>query len=160
MLYVVDIYNKYVWVVPLKNKTNIIITVAFQKNLTKSGHKPNKILVDQGSEFYNRPMKLHDNDVERGAKHAMKESLLLLLNLFRHLKSKIYKHMTAVSKTLHINMLDEIVDEYLNLEESVMMEETAESRTLAKHISCDCRCEYDSKKYKWGQIWKSDKVLM
>lgn len=105
-------------------------------------------------------MKLHDNDIERGAKHAVKESLLLLLNVFRNLKSKIYKHTTAVSKTLHINILDEIVDEYLNLELSVVMEEIAESRTLAKHISCDCRCEHDSKKYKWRQIWKNDKVLM
>ena len=68
--------------------------------------------------------------------------------------------MTAVSKFFHINTLDEIVDEYLKLEVSIMMEEITESSTLAKNISCDCRCEYNSEKYKWRQIWNNDKVLM
>ena len=33
---------------------------------------------------------------------------------FRTLKNKIYKHMTAVSKNVYFNVLDDIVDEYNN----------------------------------------------
>ena len=53
LLCVVDIFSKYAWVIPLKDKKNIIIVKAFQKILDDSKRKPNKICVDKGSEFYN-----------------------------------------------------------------------------------------------------------
>ena len=51
LLCVIDIYTKYVWVIPLKDKKGITITDAFQKMLKKANRKPNKIWVDKGSEF-------------------------------------------------------------------------------------------------------------
>ena len=53
LLCVIDIFSKYTWVVPLKDKKGITITNAFQKILKESNRKPNKIWVDKGSEFYN-----------------------------------------------------------------------------------------------------------
>ena len=47
----IDIFSKYAWVVPLKDKRGISIN-AFQKIISR-GRKPNKIWIDQGSEFYN-----------------------------------------------------------------------------------------------------------
>ena len=41
----------------LKDKKGITITNVFQKNLNESNHKPRKIWVDKGSEFYNRSVK-------------------------------------------------------------------------------------------------------
>ena len=41
------------WVVPLKDTEGTTIVNAFQKKLDTSGRKPNKIWVDNGSEFYN-----------------------------------------------------------------------------------------------------------
>ena len=57
LLCVIDIYSKFTWVIPLKAKKGITITNAFQKILDESNHKPNKIWVDKGSEFYNRSIK-------------------------------------------------------------------------------------------------------
>ena len=57
LLCVTDIYSKYAWVIPLKDKKCITITNAFQKILSESKRKPNKIWVEKGSEFYNRLMK-------------------------------------------------------------------------------------------------------
>ena len=57
LLCVIDIYSKYVWVVPLKDKKGVSIFNAFQSILKKSNKKPNKIWVDKGGEFYNRSMK-------------------------------------------------------------------------------------------------------
>ena len=51
---VIDIFSKYAWFFPLKDKKGVTITNAFQKVLDESNRKPNKILVDKGSEFYNR----------------------------------------------------------------------------------------------------------
>ena len=56
-LSVIDIYSKYTWVIPLKDKKGITITNAFQKLLDESNRKPNKIWVDKGSEFYKRSTK-------------------------------------------------------------------------------------------------------
>ena len=61
LLCVIDIFSKYAWVVPLKDKKGSSIVNAFQKiskesdrNKAKSkGRKPNKIWVDKVSEFYN-----------------------------------------------------------------------------------------------------------
>ena len=57
LLCVIDILNKYAWVVPLKDRKVVSIVHAFQKILDKSRHKPNKIWVVKGSEFYNSSFK-------------------------------------------------------------------------------------------------------
>ena len=43
LLCVIDIYSKYAWVVPLKDKKGVSIVNAFQSILNKSNRKPNKI---------------------------------------------------------------------------------------------------------------------
>ena len=53
LLCVIDIFSKYAWVVPLKDKKGVSIVKAFQIILKQSNRKPNKIRVDKGSECYN-----------------------------------------------------------------------------------------------------------
>ena len=53
----IDLFSKYAWVVPLKDEEGITIVNAFQKIIDPSKRKPNKIWVDQGSEFYNGSFK-------------------------------------------------------------------------------------------------------
>ena len=48
----IDFFSKYAWVVPIKDKKRTCIVSAFQKTISE-GRKPNKIWVDQDSEFYN-----------------------------------------------------------------------------------------------------------
>ena len=55
--YVIDIYGKYAWIIPLKDKRGITITNAFQKILDDSNRKPNKKWVDKVGKFHNRSMK-------------------------------------------------------------------------------------------------------
>ena len=60
----VDLYSKYAFVIPLKDKKGISIVNRFNKIIKQSNRKPNKIWVDQGGEFYNNVFKkwLPDND--------------------------------------------------------------------------------------------------
>ena len=62
---VIDIYSKYAWVIPLKNKKGISIVNGLQKITNDLKREPNKIWVDKGSEFYNNSFKkwLQDNDI-------------------------------------------------------------------------------------------------
>ena len=50
LLCAIDLFSKYAWVIPLKDKKGTSIVNAFQKIISK-GRKPNKIWVDRGSEF-------------------------------------------------------------------------------------------------------------
>ena len=79
LLCVIDIFSKYAWVVPLKDKKGVSIVDAFQKTLDNSGRKPNKIWVDKGSEFYNSFFKkwLKDNDIEIYSIHNKGKSIVV-----------------------------------------------------------------------------------
>ena len=65
LLCVIDIFSKYAWVIPLKDKKGISIVNGFQKIINDSKRRPYKIWVDKGSEFYNNSFKkwLQDNDI-------------------------------------------------------------------------------------------------
>ena len=115
LLCVIDIFSKYAWVVPLKDKKFISIAKAFQSILKQSNRKPNKIWVDKGSKFYNAYSKkwLQDNDIVMYSTHNEGNSVVAE-RFIRKLKSKIYKYMTSISKNVYIDKLDDIVDEYDN----------------------------------------------
>ena len=65
LLCAIDLFSKYAFVVPLKDKKGISIVNAFNKIIKQSNRKPNKIWVDQGGEFYNHNFKkwLSSNDI-------------------------------------------------------------------------------------------------
>ena len=89
LLRVIDIFSKYAWVVPLKDKKGISIVYAFQKILKQSNGKPIKIWVDEGSDFYNSSFKkwFKDNNIEMYSK-ITKENRWFLKDLLEHSKIK------------------------------------------------------------------------
>ena len=116
LLCVINIFSKYAWVVPLKDKKGISIVKAFQIILKQSNsRKPNKIWADKGSEFYNASFKkwLQDNDIVMYSTHNEGKSVVAE-RFIRTLKSKIYKYMISISTNVYIDKLDDIVDEYNN----------------------------------------------
>ena len=96
MLWVIDMYSNYAWVVRLKSKKDTTITHAFQNLLDEYGRKPNKIWVDQSSDFYNRSLKsqLHENCIEMYSTHN-EEISIFDKRFIRTLKKQIYMDMTA-----------------------------------------------------------------
>ena len=115
LLCVIDIFSKYAWVVPVKDKKGTTITNAFQKILDESKYKTNKIWVDKDSKFYNRSMKswLQDNNIEMYSIHNEGKSAVAE-RFIRALKTKIYKYMTSISKNVYTDKLDDIVNKYNN----------------------------------------------
>ena len=53
LLWAIDLFSKYAFVIPLKDKKGISIVNAFNKIIKQSNRKPNKIWVDREGEFYN-----------------------------------------------------------------------------------------------------------
>ena len=115
LLCAIDLFSKYAFVVPLKDKKRVSIVNAFQSILNSSKRKPNKIWVDQCSEFYNNVLTkwLKDNNIEIYSTHNEGNSVVAE-GFIRTLKNKIYRHVTAISKNVYFDVLDDIVDEYNN----------------------------------------------
>ena len=121
LLCVIDLFSRYSWVIPLKNKKRESIAEGFEKRLDDSGNakhsnrKTNKIWVDHGSEFYNNKFKnfLKENDIQMYS--TLKEGKSVVAERFiKTLKNKIYKHMTTIGKNVYIDVLDDIVKKYNN----------------------------------------------
>ena len=83
--------------------------------MKESDRKPNKIWVDKGSEFYNNYFKkwLKDNDIEMYSIQNEGKSVVAE-RFITTLKTKIYKYKILVSKSVYIDKLDDIVDDYNN----------------------------------------------
>ena len=82
----------------MKDKKRTSIVNLFQK-IISAGKKPNKIWVDQGSEFYNNSFKdfMKINNIEMYSTYNERKSVVAE-RFIRTLKNKIFKHMTAISK--------------------------------------------------------------
>ena len=115
LLCVINIYSKYPWVIPLKDKKGTTITNAFQKILKDSNRRPNKIWFDKGSKFYNRSMKswLEKNDIEMYSTHNEGKSVVAE-RFMRTLKNKVCKYMISISNNIYIDKLYDIVNKYNN----------------------------------------------
>ena len=107
LLCTIDLFSKYAWVVPLKDKKGTSIVNAFQK-ITSKGTKPNKIWVDQGSEFYNKDF-LKINNIEMYSTYNEGKSIVAE-RFIRTLEKKIFKHMTAISKNAYFDVLVTILE--------------------------------------------------
>ena len=114
LLCAIDLFSKYAWVVTLKDKKGTSIVNAFLEIISK-GRKPNKIWVDQDSEFYNTSFKdfLKMNNIEIYSTYNEGKSVIAE-RFIKTLKNKIFKHMTAISKNVYFNVLDDIVNKYNN----------------------------------------------
>ena len=116
LLCAIDLFSKYAWVVPLKDKKRVTIVNAFQRILDCSKRKPKKIWVDQGSEFCNNFFKkwLEDNDIKMYSTYNEGKSVVAE-RFNKTLKNNIFKHMAAVSKKIYFAVLDNSVQDYNKL---------------------------------------------
>ena len=110
----IDLFSKYAWVFPLKDKKGTNIVNAFQKIISE-GRKPNKIWVDQDSEFYNNFFKdfLKIKNIEMYSTYN-EGKYVVAERFIRILKNKIFKHITAISKNVYFDVIDDIVNKYNN----------------------------------------------
>ena len=114
--------SKHAWVVPIKDKKGVSIVNAFKKIISEGSEaeskrqsNPNKIWVDQGSELYNNFFKdfLKTNNIQMYSTYNEGKSVVAE-RFIRTLISKIFKHVTAISKNVYFDVLNDIVDKYNN----------------------------------------------
>ena len=118
LLMVLDVFSKYGWIVPLKDKKGETVTEAF-KTILKEGRKPQYLWVDKGKEFHNKQVKelLDKNKITLySTENEEKSSVCERWN--RTIKSKMWKQFTVQGNTMYLDMLPKLVKQYNNTKHS------------------------------------------
>ena len=146
LLCAIDLYSKYAFVIPLKDKKGISIVNAFNKIIKQSERKPNKIWVDQGGEFYNNVFKkwLSDNDIIMYSTYNEGKSVVAE-RFIRTLKNKLYKHMTATGKKIYYDVLDDAVNKHNNTKHCTIKMKPIDVKNNHKRVYIDEHNEKDSR---------------
>ena len=112
ILTVVDNFSKMVWAVPLKRKTGLEVTAAFQSILDK-GRIPRSVQFDQGLEFLNSHFKTLLNHYKihyYWTFSGLKASIVERWN--KTLKTRMFKQFVLNGNHHWINILDDLVQDY------------------------------------------------
>ena len=146
LLCAIDLYSKYVFVIPLKDKKGISIVNAFNKMIKQSNRKRNKIWVDQGGEFYNNVFEkwLSDNDINKYSTYNEGKSVVAE-RFIRTLKNKLYKHMTGTGKNVYYDVLDDVVNKYNNTKHSTIKMKPIDLGDKNKRVYIDEHNEKDGR---------------
>jgi hypothetical protein len=115
ILTVIDLYTKYGWAIPLKNKTAQETKEAFTSIFKESNRKPTKLWTDQGKEFKNKIMKhfLEDQHIE--LYHTLNEGKAVVVERFnRTLKQYMWKKFMIQGSQKWVKLLPSVLDYYNN----------------------------------------------
>ena len=115
ILNVIDVFSKFVWSVPIKDRTGKTITNTFQSIVKTSKRKPNKLWVDNGSEFYNNVFKkwLVENEIKMYS--TFNDGKAVVIERFnRKLENKMYKYFTVNNTYIYVDVLPDLINEYNN----------------------------------------------
>ena len=116
ILMVIDIFSKYGWGEPLKNKKGLTIAKAFRKIWKSNGQKTSKYLwTDKGKEFDNKIFRelLEKKNVHLyWTENEEKSSVVERWN--RTIKSKMWKYFTKNRTGVYLDVLPTIIEAYNN----------------------------------------------
>ncbi len=119
MLNVIDVFTRYAWSIPLKDKSAKTVTEAFKSILDDNGEAPKRLWCDQGKEFYNKTfealMKKHKIQLY-STYSEFKASPVERFN--RTLKTLMWKRFTEENTRRWVDMLDSLMKEYNNRKHS------------------------------------------
>ena len=112
LLAVIDVFSKYGWLIPLKDKTGKSVASALKTIFEE--RKLEKMWVDKGKEFYNKDVK----DLIELYLTENEENSSVVERWIRTMKEKMWKYFSAKSTNVYMNVLSDLVKEYNNTRHS------------------------------------------
>jgi mannitol/fructose-specific phosphotransferase system IIA component (Ntr-type) len=113
LLTCIDVYSRYAFVKPLKNKTGDEVLDAF-KEMTKENGIPANLNVDEGTEFRYKPFKTfcEENDIELWYSDTQQENKNAIIERFhRTLRNLILAYTTSIGNS-YIDALPKLIRNY------------------------------------------------
>jgi len=144
ILTVIDVFSKYGWMLPQKNKTGKSVTDAFKEIFKTSHRKQQKLWTDDCREFYNKNVKelgveLYSTENEETSSVAERWN--------RTMKERMYKYFTANDTQKYIDVLDSFVQKYNNTRHSSIKMTPVEASKKENELTV-CRNLYPVKREK------------
>ena len=110
LLLVIDIFNKYGWIKPLKDKKGETIVKALKEIFKESGRRPAKLWTDKGREFFNKDVR----DLVELYATENEEKSSIAERWIRTMKEKMFKYFTDYNTNTYIDVLPDLVEDYNN----------------------------------------------
>lgn len=114
LLFVIDVFTKFAWVRPLKDKTAATLTQTVKDILQTSERRPLYIMSDKGSEFVNRSFKtmLKNFDIHFYTSQNEETKASVVERLQRTFKNKMFKYFTDRGTLRYADVLQELTKSY------------------------------------------------
>ena len=142
----IDIFSRYAFVRPLKTKTELEVSEAFE-SIFKEGRKPKTVRTDAGAEFTGRRAQLYfesQNIHHFIARNTPKANYAE--RLIKTLKSKVYRYIVKYQTLKYIDHLHSIVNSYNKTRHSALgMPPKNVKKSNEKQVRYD---QYTIRKYK------------
>ena len=116
LLTCIDVFSKFAWVIPVKDKGSVTMKSGIEQLLQRSTPRlPQKLQTDKGLEFLNKQVQsvLKNFGIEHFT--TMGETKASIVERFnRTLKTRIWRHFTASKSKRYLDVLQDIVHSYNN----------------------------------------------
>ena len=115
ILVLVDVFSKYAWARPLKNKEGISVAGAFEDIFDTSKRIPCRLWTDRGTEFYNQNVEntLKKHKVQLYSTFNEPKSAIAE-RFIRTLRGKLESNFLLTQSTVWYDILPELISEYNN----------------------------------------------
>jgi hypothetical protein len=108
----IDVFSKFAWAIPIKNKTGKALVEAVRKIFTT--RKPTNFQTDKGSEFVNKPflkfLKAEGVHFFTTENEDIKAAIVERFN--RTLKEKMWRYFTKTNRLRYIDVVDALINNY------------------------------------------------
>jgi hypothetical protein len=148
LLVVIDVFSRYGWVEPMKNKKATSIVEAFSKIISKE-RKPRRLRTDGATDFSSGPFKNLLNSFDPKVVHVVTHNEVqanFAERFIKTLKSKLTRYIVQSNQLKYINILSDIVSSYNNTWHSGIKSEPINVSNL------------NSKRLWWQMYWPKDNV--
>ena len=114
LLTCIDIFSKFAFVIPLKDKKGITIKESLQRIFRK--RKPKFLWTDDGKEFHNNQVNdlLEKNNIKLYSTNNSEIKSSVIERFNRTFKNMMYKKFTKNNNAIFYNIINKLVNEYNN----------------------------------------------
>ena len=145
ILVILDVFSRYAWAKPLKNKTASEVANAF-RSVFSTGPVCQRMWCDRGKEFYNSTVKklFAQHGITLNSTHNEPKAMIAE-RFIRTLRRKIEESFILTDSTVWYNILQNIIDEYNNSPHTHLHGMTPIEARQPKNFNFVYRCQFETK---------------
>lgn len=138
LLCVIDVFSRYAWVVPLKDKTSSALVQGFNKIFKMSNRIPSSLQTDKGKEFLNHGFQkfLKTHNIHYFTTENPETKASIVERFQRTLKTRMWKYFTHHKTRKYVDVLPHLVKAYNHsIHRTIQMAPASVTKENEVHVS-------------------------